>query len=100
MPPTEPPIAAAGRSMPRWASSARWTVTRSRTVKSGKRRPYGFPVFGSIDDGPVVPLQPPSRFEQITKKRSVSIGLPGPISVDHQPSSPETFASPVSAWQT
>ena len=36
--------------------------TRSRTLNSGNRRPYGRPVAGSIDDGPVVPWQPPSRF--------------------------------------
>ena len=39
MPPSEPPTAASGRAMPRWAISARWTATRSLTVNSGKRRP-------------------------------------------------------------
>jgi hypothetical protein len=43
---------------------------------------------------------------QITKKRVVSMILPGPISVSHQPGLPVTgFSlatcwSPVSAWQT
>ena len=39
MPPSEPPIAVCSRRTPRWSSSARCTVTRSRTVKSGKSRP-------------------------------------------------------------
>ena len=66
-------------------------------MKSGKLRPNGSPVAGSIDDGPVVPRQPPSRFGQMTKKRSVSTGSPGPTSVSHQS---VACASPVSAWQT
>jgi hypothetical protein len=72
-------------------------VTRSRTLKSGKSSPYGSPVAGSIEDGPVVPRQPPSRFGQMTKKRSVSTGRPGPTSVSHHS---VACASPVSAWQT
>jgi hypothetical protein len=66
-------------------------------VNSGKLSPYGSPVAGSIELGPVVPLQPPSRFAQITRKRSVSTGLPGPTSSLHQS---VARASPVSAWQT
>ena len=53
-------------------------------MNRGKSRPYGSPVAGSIDDGPVVPWQPPSRFAHITKKRSVSTARPGPTSVLHQ----------------
>ena len=51
-------------------------------------------------------MQPPSTLAQMTKKRSVSIGRPGPTMVSHQPGLPVTgwaFAtcwSPVSAWQT
>ncbi len=85
MPPSDPPTAARGRSTPRCRTSARCTRTRSDTVNSGKRRPYGRPVAGSVDDGPVVPWQPPSRLAQITKKRSVSTGLPGPMRLSHQP---------------
>ncbi len=54
----------------------------------------------------MVPMQPPSTFGQITKKRLVSIGLPGPTMVSHQPGlpvtgcSPNTYWSPESAWQT
>ena len=58
----------------------------SATVITGKSGPYGWPVAGSIDDGPVVPRQPPSRFVETTKKRSVSNALPGPIIPSHQPS--------------
>ena len=39
MPPSEPPMAASGRSMPRCAVRARCTRTRSLTVISGNRRP-------------------------------------------------------------
>ncbi len=39
MPPRDPPTAASGRAMPRWVISARWTLTRSLTVKIGKRSP-------------------------------------------------------------
>ena len=52
---------------------------------TGKSSPHGMPVAGLVDAGPVVPMQPPSTFGQITKKRSVSIGRPGPTMVSHQP---------------
>ena len=57
----------------------------SATVMTGKSDPYGRPVAGLTDEGPVVPRQPPSRFVQTTKKRSVSNALPGPIMPSHQP---------------
>ena len=97
----------------------------SATVITGKSGPYGSPVAGSIDDGPVVPRQPPSKFVDTTKKRSVSNALPGPIIPSHQPSplpaepsrssaanpsrvlasgdvfaKPAAWASPLSAWHT
>ena len=97
----------------------------SATVITGKSGPYGLPVAGSVDDGPVVPRQPPSRFVETTKKRSVSNALPGPIIPSHQPSAlpatpsrsvapnpsrvlssdgvfakPAAWASPLSAWHT
>ena len=56
--------------------------------------------------GPVEPMQPPSTLGQMTKKRLVSIGLPGPTMVSHQPGLPvtgcglATYWSPVSAWET
>ena len=49
---------------------------------------YGQPVSGLIEAGPVVPRQPPSTFEQITKYLSVSNALPGPIMLSHQPGLP------------
>src|SRR3954447_17229181 len=58
----------------------------SATVITGKSEPYGVPVAGSTDDGPVVPRQPPSRLVETTKKRSVSNALPGPIIPSQQPS--------------
>ena len=57
----------------------------SATVITGKSAPYGRPVSGFGDDGPVVPRQPPRRFVLTTKKRSVSNALPGPIMPSHQP---------------
>src|SRR5690242_10631031 len=97
----------------------------SATVITGKSGPYGLPVAGSVDHGPVVPRQPPSRFVDTTKKRSVSKALPGPIIPSHHPSprpaepsrssaanpsrvpsggavlaTPAAWASPLSAGQT
>jgi len=75
-------------------------------VMTGNSSAYGLPVRGLVEAGPVEPMQPPMMFGQMTKKRSVSIGLPGPISVVHQPGLPvtgwllATYWSPVSAWQT
>ena len=106
MPPSDPPMAPARVPISRCASSLRCTRTRSDTVNSGNRRPYGSPVAGLMEAGPVVPWQPPSRFAETTKNRSVSTALPGPISVSHQPTRdgspwcPAAWASPVSAWQT
>ena len=56
--------------------------------------------------GPVEPMQPPSTFGQMMKKRSVSMGLPGPTMISHQPGLPvtgcglATYWSPVSACGT
>ena len=69
-------------------------------VTKGKLMPYGLPVLGSIEAGPVEPLQPPNTLLQTTKYLSVSIPLPGPTRLVHQPPTPETCESPVSAWQT
>ncbi len=68
--------------------------------------PYGSPVLGLTDDGPVVPWHPPSRLAQTTKNRFVSNGRPGPMMLSHQPRRrgspwwPAAWASPVSAWHT
>ena len=106
-PPIEPPTTAAQRGMPRWSASAASTTTWSRIVTVGKREPYGAPVSGSSDAGPVLPWQPPSTLGQMTKNRSVSIGRPGPTTGSHQPSrrwpgpaGPAAWLSPVSAWSS
>ncbi len=125
IPPSEPPATAASRSMPSTSRNARSVRTMSATVITGKSAPYGWPVAGSVDPGPVVPRQPPSRFVEMTKKRSVSNALPGPIIPSHQPralpavpsrssaakpsrvlsvvgalAKPAAWASPLSAWHT
>ena len=58
-----------------------WARTMSRMVTIGKSRPQGLPVEGWVEAGPVVPMQAPSTLVQMTKKRSVSIGLPA---ADHR----------------
>ena len=44
-----------------------WAQTMSLIERSGKDMPYGSPVNGFIDVGPVDPWQAPRQFEQITK---------------------------------
>ena len=83
--------------MPRTSRKARWVRTMSATVITGKSDPYGRPLAGSIDDGPVVPRQPPSRLVETTKKRSVSKAFPGPIMPSHQPSPRRCVPSRASA---
>ena len=56
-------------------------------VITGKRIAYGWP-SGARLAGPVVPMQLPSTLAQSTKKRFVSIGLPGPTIRLHQPGLP------------
>ena len=52
---------------------------------TGNSSPYGFFVFGLIEEGPVVPIQPPKTFVHTTKKIFVSITFPGPTSIFHHP---------------
>ena len=75
------------RSIP--SSSARKVCDRvmSRLVIWGNADPYGRPVAGFSEAGPVLPWQPPRTFAQTTKNSLVSIALPGPTIRDHQPSS-------------
>ena len=56
--------------------------------------------------GPVEPKHEPRLFTPMTKKRSVSSGLPGPIIESHQPTLagssayvPATWCEAFSAWQ-
>jgi hypothetical protein len=43
------------------------------------------PVAGLVCIGPVEPKQEPRLLTPMTKKRSVSTGLPGPTMLSHQP---------------
>src|SRR5947209_1082150 len=97
----------------------------SATVRTGNSGPYGRPVAGLIEPGPVEPRQLPIRLAHTTKCWSVSNALPGPIMPSHQPrpprgwmprssapmpstalgasdcsAQPAAWASPLSAWQT
>ena len=54
-------------------------------VITGKSIPYSLPVFGLIDEGPVVPLHPPNTLEHIIKYFSLSRAFPGPITISHHP---------------
>ena len=67
MPPIEPPITANRLSMPRWSISIACARTMSRMVTTGKSSPHAVPVAGLSEAGPVVPRQPPSTLEQMTK---------------------------------
>src|SRR4051812_50048117 len=84
MPPIEPPSTARQVPMPSASASAASTATWSATVTSGNRDPHGAP-SGAVEEGPVVPWQPPSTLAQTTNSSSVSSGAPGPISEGHQP---------------
>ena len=72
---------------------------------TGKRIAYAAPSAARLA-GPVEPMQLPTMLAQITWKRSVSIGLPGPIIRSHQPGLPvlgwgeAAYWSPVSAWNS
>ena len=105
MPPIDPPETASSRGMPRESISIFCSRTMSPMVITGNDIAYGQPVAGLIDAGPVVPRQPPSTLAQITKYRSVSNALPGPIMLSHQPGLPSWLmpaacASPEKACST
>ena len=85
MPPRLPPTTAAQRWMPKASASCAWLFTQSLTVIMGKSGPHSWPVSGFCEPGPLEPWQPPRLLGQTTKKRLVSIGLPGPMQLSHQP---------------
>ncbi len=85
MPPRLPPTTAAHWWMPRASARRVWLFTQSFTVIIGKSGPQGWPVSGLVEVGPLEPWQPPRLFGQTTKKRLVSMGLPGPMQFSHQP---------------
>ena len=47
-----------------------------------------------MEEGPVVPWQPPRTLEQMTKYLSVSNALPGPMVLSHQPGLPVSALMP------
>ena len=67
IPPSEPPITAAQRWMPSTSASRAWTLTQSSTVTTGKLAPYGRPVAGLTDIGPVEPKHEPRLLTPTTK---------------------------------
>ena len=97
MPPMEPPVTASSRSMPNQSISIFCRRTMSPMVITGNDMAYGQPVAGLMEDGPVVPRQPPSTLEQMTKYWLVSKALPGPIMLSHQPGLPVSWLMPA-AW--
>ncbi len=56
---------------------------------TGNSDPYGAPVAGLTDEGPVVPRQPPSRFVETTK---IAIGVERLAGPDHAVPPAETLA--------
>lgn len=66
MPPMEPPMTDSSFSMCRASIRCCCALTMSWMLISGKLRPYGLPVCGFIEDGPVDPWQPPITLLQIT----------------------------------
>ena len=71
----------------------------ARLVRTGRR------VIVRLGGLPVEPKQEPGLLTPMTKKRSVSSGLPGPTRLSHQPvapcsSTPATWWLALSAWHT
>ena len=77
--------------IPSESSRAFWTFTKSRMVTIGNDIPYGLPVSGLMEAGPVVTAVGSFtfRFTSVsaltTKNRSVSIALPEPMIASQYP---------------
>ena len=84
IPPSEPPMTVANRSIPSRSASARSVSTWSRMEIAGNREPHALP-SGAGEAGPVVPRQLPSALVTSTHHSSVSMGAPGPTMPAHQP---------------
>jgi hypothetical protein len=67
IPPSDPPLTASTDSIPSARRNARCARTMSPTVTTGKVAPYGLPLAGSMDVGPVEPRHEPMRFVHTTK---------------------------------
>src|SRR4249919_3228703 len=87
MPPIELPITQASLSMPSDFTTSKAALAPSSIDNSGKSSRYGWRVWGLMEAGPVEPLQLPSELTHTTKKRLLSIALPGPSIASHQPAS-------------
>ncbi len=85
MPPRLAPTTTAHRRIPRRRIRRSCARVQSPQVTIGNSGPYGRPVAGLMVFGPVEPMQLPMLFGDTTKKRRVSIGLPGPMHASHQP---------------
>src|SRR3954451_5372810 len=85
MPPSDGPTTEASLRTPSDIATSCPARAMSSTVNTGKVSRYGLPVAGLIEMGEVEPNGLPSELMQITKKRRVSIGRPGPIMSSHQP---------------
>ena len=66
IPPIDPPTTASQREMPSPSATMAWVRTMSRVDTVGNRAPEGSPSAGLIDEGPVVPWQPPRALTQTT----------------------------------
>src|SRR5690606_23536104 len=66
----------------------------------GKWAPQALPVSGLMLDGPVEPWQPPRLFRLTTKKRLVSMALPGPMQASHQPGTRSSSPPAITAKMT
>jgi hypothetical protein len=67
MPPMLPPVAHRIVGISSASSSHRCASIMSATVTTGNDSPYGRPVSGLIEDGPVLPEHPPITLEHRMK---------------------------------
>ena len=72
IPPRLPPITPNRVSIPKWRTSAACTSTMSPTVMNGNRSPYGSPLTGFRQLGPVVPL---ASSQDIRTDHKVLVGV-------------------------
>src|SRR5579863_9114855 len=93
----DPPETDNSLSMPNESMSIFCARTMSPIVITGNDIPYGQPVAGLMEEGPVVPRHPPSTLVQITKYLFVSNALPGPTMLSHQPGLPVSWLIPTAS---
>ena len=98
IPPNEPPMTAANRSIPSLSAKRACAITQSSTVSTGNAAPQGRLVAGLIEAGPVDPKHEPRLLTPMTKNMFVSTGLPGPTMLSHQPKSSGFSADIPATW--